>query len=156
MPRMAKKLPERLRKELDQTDLILHTGDWQTLDVVEELSGYAPIRGVHGNADGDEIQQLFPEKLTIEMPNLRIGLTHGHGKGKTTEKRSIDAFKDEPIDLLIYGHSHIPVYKKVDDLVLFNPGSPTDKRRQPYYSFGVLENRNGKWQIEHIYYHDKN
>lgn len=155
MPRMAKKLPRRLREELDGTDLILHAGDWQTMDVVDVLSSYAPVKGVSGNVDGEEIQNLFLEKLIFELPNLRVGLTHGHGRGKTTEIRVMDTFKDEPVDLIIYGHSHIPTKKKVGDLMLFNPGSPTDKRRQTYYSFGLLEFIDGEWQLEHVFFEDK-
>lgn len=155
MPRMAKKLPRRLREELDGTDLILHVGDWQTMDVVDVLSSYAPIKGVSGNVDGEEIQKLFLEKLTFELPNLRVGLTHGHGRGKTTEKRAMDTFKDEPVDLIVFGHSHIPTKKKVGNLMLFNPGSPTDKRRQTYYSFGLLEFIDGEWQLEHVFFEDK-
>ncbi|MFC4410398.1 metallophosphoesterase family protein [Chungangia koreensis] len=157
MPKMGKKFPERLRKELDNADLILHTGDWQTIDVVENLSVYAPIKGVVGNVDGEDIQKRFPEKLIVELPSLRIGLTHGHGRGKTTEKRAMDTFKDEPIDLLIFGHSHIPIHRKVGDLTIFNPGSPTDKRRQPHYSFGLLKSsNNSEWVLEHVLYDDKN
>lgn len=157
MPKMGKELPERLRRELDTTDLILHTGDWQTIEVVENLCRYAPIKGVIGNVDGEEIQKRFPDKLIVELADLRIGMTHGHGKGKTTEKRAMDTFKDEPIDLLIFGHSHIPTHKKVGDLTIFNPGSPTDKRRQPHYSFGLLRSSmKGEWVLEHVFYDDKN
>lgn len=148
-------MPEQLRKELEDASLILHTGDWQSVELMEVLNDYAPLKGVFGNVDGEEIRRLFPEKLTLELEGLRIGMTHGHGKGKTTEKRAISSFKDEPIDLLIYGHSHIPVHKKIGNLVIFNPGSPTDKRRQPQYSFGILLIEGNKWSLEHIWFDRK-
>lgn len=155
MPRMSKQLPEPLKKELETADLLFHTGDWQTIEVVEALRKYATVKGVVGNVDGEEMRKSFPERLIVELPGLRVGITHGHGNGKTTEKRAIDTFKNESIDLLIYGHSHIPVHKNVGNLILFNPGSPTDKRKQPSFSFGLLTLSNDEWQLSHIFYDTK-
>jgi len=155
MPRMSKKLPEQLKMELETSNVVFHTGDWQTIEVAEALREYAPVKGVVGNVDGEEIRKSFPERLIVELPGLRVGITHGHGKGKTTEKRAMDTFKNESIDLLIYGHSHIPVHKKVGNLTLFNPGSPTDKRKQPSFSFGILALLDGEWQLSHVFYDTK-
>ena len=121
MPRMAKNLPPRLLEELSQTDLIIHAGDWQTAALYSELSKYAPLVGVYGNADGEEIKQLVGEKVLLELGGFRVGVIHGHGKGKTTEGRAVEAFADENLDLLIYGHSHIPVNRSQEGLIIFNP-----------------------------------
>jgi putative phosphoesterase len=154
MPRMAKGLPPRLKEELKTADLILHAGDWQTMEVLEELKTYAPVDGVCGNVDGqDLIDQLGYQKvLTIE--GYRIGMVHGHGKKGTTEQRAIEAFGGTNLDIIIFGHSHIPVNKRIDGTILFNPGSPTDKRRQSEYSFGII-NIGENLTVEHVFYPDK-
>ncbi|MCA0988245.1 metallophosphoesterase family protein [Guptibacillus algicola] len=156
MPRKGKSLPLSLVKELEQSDLIIHAGDWQTLDVYEELKQYAPISGVYGNVDDNDIRERFEFKEIIECSSLKIGITHGHGRNKTTEKRAVDLFEDDDVDVIIFGHSHIPVHKEYDGRIIFNPGSPTDKRRQPMFSFGKLTFTEGKpFKLEHVYFDDR-
>ena len=154
MPRMAKGLPPTLVKELKDADFILHAGDWQTEAVYEELSKFAPVDGVCGNVDKEEMIERFGMKKILAFSGFRIGLVHGHGRKGTTEQRALAAFKEENIDLIIFGHSHIPVLKEIEGLTLLNPGSPTDKRRQPSYSFAII--RIGKeMKVEHVYYQSK-
>ncbi|GAA2705249.1 metallophosphoesterase family protein [Aeromicrobium ponti] len=154
MPKRAKKLPAVLLQELDGCDLIIHAGDWQTIDIYHKLKAYAPVEGVYGNTDSEEICGLFRERLLLEIEGYKIGVVHGHGKGKTTEKRSIAAFGKDRVDIIIFGHSHIPVHKEEGGLTLFNPGSPTDKRRQPRYSFGIMEIED-KMNLRHSFYDSK-
>ncbi|KIL51877.1 metallophosphoesterase family protein [Jeotgalibacillus soli] len=154
MPKMAKKIPEALKKGLTDADLILHAGDWQTAEVYDELRKYAPVEGVTGNIDEEGLHKLFDRKKILHFGEVKIGITHGDGKGKTTEKRAMDVFKDDDIDILIYGHSHIPVLKTNDKPILFNPGSPTDKRRQQHYSYGVIEIEKTV-SIEHVFFDNK-
>lgn len=151
MPKRAKSLPARLLEEITDTDLIIHAGDWQTINVYEELRSYAKIVGVYGNVDGEEIKEQFPAKQIIEVDGIKIGITHGHGKGKTTEKRAIQAFEGEKVDCIIFGHSHIPIKKNEKGVLIFNPGSPTDKRRQEKYSFGVM-NITNSIAAHHIFF----
>lgn len=139
IPKKAKALPEALSPDLESADLILHAGDWQDPEVFSMLSAFSKVDGVHGNVDGPEVKNLFPEKKIIQAGKFRIGLVHGHGKGKTTERRAIEAFKGEDVDCIIYGHSHIPVQKFSDGILLINPGSPTDKRKQKQFSYAILE-----------------
>jgi len=157
MPRMAKKLPERLLKELKNADAILHAGDWTKLSVYEQLLAYAPTYGVVGNNDGEELKAKFGLRKLVQLGQCRIGLVHGHGGASraSTEAHAIEAFKDKAIDALVYGHSHIPVHKKLGRLLVFNPGSPTDKRKRPLYSFGVFDIEGGVLQARHVYYEDK-
>jgi uncharacterized protein len=138
IPKRSKQLPEELLQEARTADLIIHAGDWQTIEVFEELSRYAKVEGVYGNVDGPEMKSLFPFKKIVEFNGFRLGIVHGHGKGLTTEKRAIKAFSEEKVNCIIYGHSHIPVLRYEKDILIFNPGSPTDKRRQKRYSFGIL------------------
>jgi putative phosphoesterase len=154
IPKKANTLPARLQIDLKKADLIIHAGDWQTLDVLEELSNYAEVKGVYGNVDGKEIQEHLPEKLIININDKIIGIVHGHGKRLTTEKRALEAFKDIKVDCIIFGHSHIPVIKEVDGILLFNPGSSTDKRRQQQYSYGILT-VNQSIHAELVYFDDK-
>lgn len=88
IPKSAKQLPSRLLQELETADRIIHAGDWQTIEVYEELQKYAPVDGVCGNVDGEDIRQVMPEKKIIEAGGFTIGIIHGHGEKKTTEKRA--------------------------------------------------------------------
>ncbi|MCC3377775.1 metallophosphoesterase, partial [Cohnella sp. REN36] len=78
-------------------------------------------------------------KKVLTFGKYRIGLVHGDGKSKTTERRAVDAFAKEDVHIIIFGHSHIPLLRWHEGRLLFNPGSPTDKRRQPQFSYGILE-----------------
>lgn len=138
LPKRKKGLPTRLLEQLKDADLIIHAGDWTTIDVYKALQSYARVEGVYGNVDGQEIIELLSFKKIVEVCGIKIGITHGHGKGKTTEKRAIEAFKGEKVDCIIFGHSHIPVNRFEGEILIFNPGSPTEKRRQKQYSFGVI------------------
>lgn len=155
MPKRAKKFPQELLVGLKGVDLIIHAGDWQTIDVYHELSRYAPVEGVYGNVDDDRIKDKFEKKKIFEFGFVRVGVVHGHGQGKTTEKRVIDTFSDDTVDIIIFGHSHIPIKKFVNRTWIFNPGSPTDKRRQPQYSYGFLEINETEFTLKHYYYNTK-
>jgi uncharacterized protein len=154
LPKRKKGLPARLLEELKDVELIIHAGDWQTIDVYHELQSYGRVEGVFGNVDGEEITGLLPSKKIVEAGGFRIGITHGHGKGKTTEKRAIAAFEGERVDCIIFGHSHIPVKRYEGEILIFNPGSPTDKRRQKQYTFGVFS-ISDKLEANHIYFDEE-
>lgn len=154
LPKRNKGLPARLVDALKDVELIIHAGDWQTMDVYHELQSYARVEGVYGNVDDEGIMQLLPSKKIVEAGGFRFGITHGHGKGKTTEKRAIAAFEGEKVDCIIFGHSHIPVKRYEGEILIFNPGSPTDKRRQKQYTFGVLS-INDKIEANHIYFDEE-
>jgi putative phosphoesterase len=157
MPKMNKKLPDRLLRELKMANVILHAGDWTQMSVYETLAAYAPTYGVAGNNDGPDIVRRFGIRKVLEFEGIRIGIVHGHGAGyrTDTESRALGAFKGMKLDALIYGHSHIPVIKRSGEMLVLNPGSPTDKRREPLYSFGILEITDGSLVAKHIYYDDK-
>lgn len=151
IPARAKQLPKILLDACENADLILHAGDWQNLEVFFELSAYTETIGVAGNVDPWEIVDRFGKKKIVTVENLKIGIVHGDGISRTTEQRAIEAFKEDDVDLIIFGHSHIPIMKEINGVTLFNPGSPTDKRRQPQYSFGILEIGEG-WNLRHIFF----
>lgn len=138
MPKKAETLPIPLLSELERADLIIHTGDWSSLEVYEELSRFAEVKGVRGNIDQVEIVESFPEKLLLSIKGFHIGVFHGDGTKGTTEKRALEAFESEQVDVVLFGHSHIPYLRYHQKTLLINPGSPTDKRRVPVNSFVVL------------------
>jgi uncharacterized protein len=140
MPKRARLLPQQLLDGIKGVDLILHAGDWTSLEIYEELLKVAPVEGVFGNVDPIEVKEFFPDKKIIALHGYKIGLVHGHsGKRKTTPDRAIEAFQNDHVDLIIFGHSHIPIKKQVENTLLFNPGSPTDKRFQRQFSYGIIE-----------------
>ncbi|MFE8702679.1 metallophosphoesterase family protein [Cytobacillus sp. FJAT-54145] len=151
IPKRAKELPSQLIQELIVANLIIHTGDWQSIEVYEQITKYGEVVGVYGNVDDDAIKERLPKKVVIELNGFKFGVIHGDGIGKTIEKRVIEAFKDEDVDCIIFGHSHIPVSKKVGNTWLFNPGSPTDKRKLSEFSYGVLTIDSGII-LNHVYF----
>lgn len=155
IPMRAKKLPEILVDACQGADFIIHAGDWQTLDVYYEFAAYAETDGVTGNVDPWEISDRFGKSKILTFDDLRIGVVHGDGLRQTTEQRALDTFRDEKVDIIVFGHSHIPVMREVDGIILFNPGSPTDKRTQPQYSFGMLE-IGESWELKHIFFDKEN
>lgn len=139
LPKGARTLPEQLLNACKTADLIIHAGDWSTLDVYRELSQYAETVGVHGNMDGEEIRGRFPDRQVMEAKGFRIGIVHGHGEKKTTERWALETFADEALDVVIFGHSHIPYLRYHGKTLLLNPGSPTDKRKLPHHSYATLQ-----------------
>jgi putative phosphoesterase len=148
----GKQLPKALITGLKGVDLILHAGDWINPDVTTLFESIAPIDGVAGNNDGNEIIQRFGLSKILELKKYRIGMVHGDGFRKTTERRAFETFSNQNVDVIIFGHSHIPLKRHQEGVLLFNPGSPTDKRRQSQYSYGILELK--ETMTSELYYYD--
>ncbi|MGG1616424.1 metallophosphoesterase family protein [Paenibacillus sp. NRS-1782] len=155
MPHRGKALPGRLVQELKGSDLILHAGDWTDWFIYERLSEFAPVQGIAGNNDGVDIIERLGYQRIVEVEGKRIGMVHGHGWRGSTENIALNTFKGEMLDCLIYGHSHIPVVKKLDGLLVLNPGSPTDKRSEDEYSFIVLTIEAGQMDAQLVLYPDR-
>lgn len=151
IPFRAKKLPQPLIDACREADFIIHAGDWQTLDVYHELAAYAEIDGVTGNVDPWDVLEKFGRKKIFSFGELKIGVVHGDSDRKPTEQQALDTFSNDDVDIIVFGHSHAPVMREVDGVTLFNPGSPTDKRRQAQYSFGLLEIGDA-WELKHVFF----
>ena len=137
-------LPENLIKALSAVDLIIHAGDIITMDVVTGLETLAPVKGVCGNMDYPEVRVALPDKQIIDIEGKRIGIVHGRGGPSTLELTVMHLFSG--VDVIVFGHSHIPVNKVVNGLLLFNPGSARD-------SYGTLEiGENIEGKIHRGYY----
>jgi putative phosphoesterase len=136
-PRFWKRCPPAVADRLVGADLILHAGDVCTPDVLDELSDYAPVKVVLGNNDGAAVAAWgAPETLELELAGVRVGMIHDAGSKEGRLARMSRRFPSA--DLVVFGHSHIPMDVAGDRLRILNPGSPTDKRRQPYRTLAEL------------------
>jgi uncharacterized protein len=136
-PRFWKGCPPAVARHLAGADLILHAGDVCTADVLDELATYAPVRAVLGNNDRPEVAAWgAPETLEFEVAGLQLAMVHDSGPAAGRVARLRRRFPGA--DLVVFGHSHIPMNLNENGLRIFNPGSPTDKRRQPYGTLGEL------------------
>lgn len=141
LPRFGRTLPAPLAEALRTADRILHAGDHTDPFVLELLEAFAPTDAVAGNNDPPELHERLGLARIVTVEGTRIGLTHGHaGPGSTTLERAIRTFRDAdpPVHAIAFGHSHVPIVER-RDVWLLNPGSPTDRRRQPTFSFLRLE-----------------
>ncbi len=136
MPRKGKELPKMLLQGLEKVDMIIHAGDLTELWVLDQLSEIATVSAVAGNIDPPAVVEALGYKKVLEVEGRKIGVFHGHGKTGKTVERAFNAFSD--VDCIVFGHSHIPYCQRRQDVLMFNPGSPTDKRRQAMYSYGLL------------------
>jgi putative phosphoesterase len=136
IPGRARRLPAAVLREADAADLIVHAGDWVAASVLEELSQRGEVLGVYGNNDGADLRALLPEVARQTIEGLRFAVIHETGDAKSRERRMDAAFPD--VDVLVFGHSHIP-WDTVTPrgLRLLNPGSPTDRRRQPRHTMMI-------------------
>ena len=117
-------------------DMILHAGDLVDPEILHAFT-HCPVLAVRGNMDPDG--PGVPLKRVIEVGAARIGLMHGWGASYDLEDRLLKEFHGANLDVLVYGHSHRPVCHRRDGILLFNPGSATDRRNMPYHSVGILE-----------------
>ncbi|HET7657174.1 MAG TPA: metallophosphoesterase family protein [Bacillales bacterium] len=155
MPGAGSELPKRVIEGLTGVDLIIHAGDWTMPEVYEQFHSIAPVEGVTGNVDSPKMSELLGTEKILNLNGYRIGVVHGHrGNGRTTPQRARNTFRDEETDLIIFGHSHIPFDEVIDDVRVFNPGSPTDKRRQPRFSFAIMT-LGETLEVEPIYFDKK-
>lgn len=136
-PRRWRRCPPAVAEHLRGADLILHAGDVCTAGVLDELSGYAPVHVVHGNNDGPDVAAWgAPETLELDLAGLAVAMVHDSGPAAGRCARLRRRFP--AARLVLFGHSHIPLDQAGDGIRIFNPGSPTDRRRQPQGTFGLL------------------
>lgn len=148
-PRRWKSCPPAVADHLEAADAILHAGDVCTVAVLELLGQWAPVHAVLGNNDLPEVAEWgAPESLEIELAGLRVGMLHDSGPATGRTRRMRARFPEA--NLVVFGHSHIPIDLTGDGVRIFNPGSPTDRRRQPYGTLGLLDIVAGRLQSAEI------
>jgi putative phosphoesterase len=134
----SRHLPDAAYALLDDADVVLHAGDIVCADLLDELGGFAPTYAVLGNNDLDPGLSHLPERRIVEVEGVRIGMVHDSGQSPGRAARMRRLFPDTHV--VVFGHSHIPWNEPgLDGQLLFNPGSPTDKRMQPVHTAGVIE-----------------
>jgi len=137
-----RRLPDTVYGALHEADVILHCGDVTERGLLDELAAYAPVHAVLGNNDVT-LRGALPDRLEIDVDGVRVGMVHDSGLTKGRAARVHRMFPD--CDVVVFGHSHAPVDELgVDGQRLFNPGSPTQRRRQPHPSFGLLDLADGR------------
>lgn len=144
VPARARRLPADLLAAIDDADAVVHAGDWTdtaTLDLLEERA--RRLIAVHGNNDGPDLRSRLPETARADLDGVRLGVVHETGPAQGRERRCAERFPD--LDVLVFGHSHIPWDTvAANGLRLLNPGSPTDRRRQPFRTFMTAQIRDGR------------
>ena len=142
-PRRWKSCPPTVAAQLRGADLILHAGDVCTAAVLDELAQYAPVTAVAGNNDGPDVAAWgAAETAALTLDGLRVAVIHDSGPASGRLPRMRARFPEA--ELVVFGHSHIPLDVAADDLRIFNPGSPTDRRRQPHGTIGLLRIEAGR------------
>jgi len=142
-PRRWKSCPPPVAEQLRGADLILHAGDVCTAAVLDELAQYAPVLAVAGNNDGPDVAAWgAPPTLQADLDGLRVAMIHDSGAAAGRLPRLRRRFPGA--GLVVFGHSHIPLDDEAGGLRIFNPGSPTDRRRQPHGTVGVLHIESGQ------------
>ncbi|AZR73810.1 YfcE family phosphodiesterase [Anoxybacter fermentans] len=138
IPRRAEGLPKEVIQGFKGVDLILHAGDIVEESVLKELEEIAPVYAVYGNCDPPELREKLPAKRIVEYAGFKIGLVHYSSPYGNTLGRLLETFEDDEVDAIVFGHSHRPYNDRVNGILIFNPGSPTDKRFEVFYSYGLL------------------
>lgn len=133
VPARAKRLPDDVWRAVDEADVVVHAGDWVDLATFEALDERSRrLIAVWGNNDGDELRQRMPEFAVARIEGVNLGVVHETGAARGREARMDARYPDGVLDLLVFGHSHIPWDSTTPQGIrLLNPGSPTDRRRQP-------------------------
>ena len=139
----AKDLPAPVWAAVDAADVVIHAGDWVSVDLLDALEARARrLVGVFGNNDGPALRARLPEVARVELAGVRFAVVHETGAANGRERRCARAYPD--VDVLVFGHSHIPWDSTADTgLRLLNPGSPTDRRRQPTFTWMTAEVADG-------------
>jgi uncharacterized protein len=143
----ATHIPPSCLERLAEVDLILHAGDFTELAVFEELRAIGPeLAAVHGNVDTPELRRALPEARSVDAGGARIAMVHDAGPARGRLERMRARFPDA--DAVVFGHSHLPLHERHDEFQLFNPGSPTQRRRAPAHTMGLARVERGRVRFE--------
>jgi hypothetical protein len=136
-------LPDECVKLLHSAELVLHAGDFVSAAFLDELRAIGPpVEGVSGNMDEPALKETLPNQRVVEVGELRIGMVHDAGRRAGREARLAARFED--CDAVVYGHTHVPQVEQFQHIWILNPGSPTDRRRQPAHTMLVLRIRGSR------------
>ena len=147
MPKGGRRLTDECVARLRSADLIIHAGDLIGLEVLNDLRRYAPVKAVHGNVDDAAVKAALPEVATVSAEGVRIEIVHDSGPARGRLARLRSRFPDA--DAVVFGHSHMPLHERDEyGFQIFNPGSPTERRRAPSRTMGMARAYAGKLTFE--------
>src|ERR671910_263324 len=136
LPRGARVIPDSCLERLRAADAILHAGDFSEASVLAEIQALGPpVHAVRGNVDSPELQAMLPLTRSVEIGGARIAMLHDAGPAAGRLERMRNRFPDA--HAVVFGHSHLPLHESADGFAIFNPGSPTERRRAPRHTMGV-------------------
>jgi putative phosphoesterase len=149
MPKGGRAIPAACLERLRAADAILHAGDFTAVEVLELLRSLGPpVHAVHGNVDEPALRMRLPAVHVVEAAGARIVMTHDGGAADRRLRRLRARFPDA--DAVVFGHSHLPLHEEQDGFHIFNPGSPTERRRAPRHTMGVAHAHEGRLRFELI------
>jgi uncharacterized protein len=150
MPKGGRRLPDRCLELIQGADAVVHAGDLSTAAVLREIEAIGPpVHAVHGNVDDDELRRALPEALEIELGGQTVAVVHDAGPAKGRLERLRLRFPGAAA--AIFGHSHLPLHEEAGGFQIFNPGSPTERRRAPRHSMGLLQVERRGLRFEHVW-----
>ena len=149
LPRGTRRLPDECVRRIAEADLLLHAGDFSTAPVLRALESIGPpLVGVHGNVDSAELRELLPAERVVEAGGARIAMLHDAGPRSGRLARMRARF-GAAAEALVFGHSHMPLHERAGDgFQIFNPGSPTERRRAPRHTMGMARVEGGEVSFE--------
>ena len=151
MPVRARDLPAPVWRAVEAADVVVHAGDWVSAELLDLFTDRAArLVGVWGNNDGADLRARLPEVARVELDGVRLAVVHETGQAAGRERRCASAYPDA--DVLVFGHSHIPWDTTGPGLRLLNPGSPTDRRRQPTHTWMTVEISDGVLQTTTLHH----
>ena len=153
LPKGARRLPAGCLERLRAADVIVHAGDFSTLAVLQEVQGYGRVVAVHGNVDDAAVRGALPATAIVKAGAARLAVIHdagpSRGRLERMRRRFAGAHADGDVDAVVFGHSHIPLHERAaDGFQIFNPGSPTERRRAPGHTMGICRTVGGTLMFE--------
>jgi putative phosphoesterase len=150
MPKGDRALPEECVERIRAAKAVIHAGDFSAASVLAELRQLCPVvLAVHGNVDEPALRRELPESLEVEVGGRTVAVLHDSGPAKGRLARMRARFPDA--DAVVFGHSHLPLHEEEDGFQIFNPGSPTERRRAPRRSMGLLHPAASGLRFEHVW-----
>jgi uncharacterized protein len=150
MPKGARRLPDRCLELLGAADAIIHAGDFLAVSALEELLAICPtVHAVHGNVDEPALRRRLPETAEVSVGEATVAVVHdaGPAKGRLARMRA----RFPAAEAVVFGHSHLPLHQSENGFQIFNPGSPTERRRAPRRSMGLLSAEAGGLSFRHVW-----
>ena len=150
MPRGVRRLPDACVGACSRAGMIVHAGDFTEPEVLAQFEALGPpLVAVHGNVDAPQVARRLPARADVELEGVTIGVIHDAGARRGRLERMRREFAGA--DAVVFGHSHMPLHERDGNFQIFNPGSPTERRRAPSRSMGLAQVEGGAIEFEHVF-----